>query len=57
MKEFDQWFSASPLAGERLTERDRTMLKIAYLGGASAAIDEHQASLDRLAASRTATEA
>ena len=43
MKKFDEWIRTGPLNDEQITDRERTLLNIAYLEGASAAIEDQLA--------------
>ncbi len=45
---FEQWLLAGELKNEPLTQRERTLMKIAYLEGLRAANAEHIQSLDRI---------
>lgn len=42
MKQFDEWIRSGPLSDEPITDRERTLLNIAYLEGVCAAIEEAQ---------------
>lgn len=48
MKTFETWMATGPLAGEFFSERDRNLMKIAFLEGAGAALDHSQAKIAAL---------
>lgn len=48
MKPFDVWLRTGPIADESISERERTLLHIAYLEGAAAAIEDHREAFDRI---------
>jgi hypothetical protein len=48
MKTFAEWIKAGPLADEKLTDRERTMLNVAYNEAAMQANDQNRAALERI---------
>jgi len=48
VKRFEEWLAEGPLAREPLSERELLIAKVAYNEGASGALSEERAALERI---------